>query len=202
MTWEDGSPVTPEQIAWGIQRSMDSDTFPAGPGTEYSQTYFEGAGYYRGPYTDTKANWNGVTVHGQDVTLHMARPFPDMDYWGAFEAMGAVPLGKASTPRTTASTSCPTALQGGVLPPNEELTLVRNDQWDPASDPARHQYVDKWVFKFNQDQAKVDQIMLSDNTESQTALATLGSNNYERPTPSSGTGWSSSPRSAPFLAPD
>jgi peptide/nickel transport system substrate-binding protein len=65
--------------------------------------------------------------------------------------------------------------------PEEELTLVKNDQWDPNTDPVRHQYADKWVFKFNQDQAKVDQIMLSDNTESQTAVATgLGSNNYEK----------------------
>jgi peptide/nickel transport system substrate-binding protein len=53
--------------------------------------------------------------------------------------------------------------------PNESLTLVKNDQWDPATDPARHQYADKWIFKFNEDQAKVDQIMLSDNTESQTS---------------------------------
>ena len=46
--WEDGSPVTAEEIAWGIQRSMDSDTFPAGPGTEYSQTYFCGCGRVQG----------------------------------------------------------------------------------------------------------------------------------------------------------
>src|SRR6185436_19365860 len=51
-TWEDGKPVTAEEVAWGIQRSMDSDTFPAGPGTEYSQTYFSQAGKYKGPYTD------------------------------------------------------------------------------------------------------------------------------------------------------
>ncbi len=28
----------------------------------------------------------------------MAKTFPDMDYWGAFMAMGPAPLGKASTP--------------------------------------------------------------------------------------------------------
>nr|WP_246298595.1 ABC transporter substrate-binding protein [Nocardioides panaciterrulae] len=205
VTWEDGSPVTPEQIAWGIQRSMDSDTFPAGPGTEYSQTYFEGAGSYRGPYSDPKATWNGVTVHGQDVTLHMARPFPDMDYWGAFEAMGAVPLGKASQPPDYGKhimSDGPYKVES--FRPNEELTLVRNDQWDPASDPARHQYVDKWVFKFNQDQAKVDQIMLSDNTESQTALATqLGSNNYEKANAQLGDRLvQQSSQCTSFLAPD
>ena len=180
--WEDGSPVTPQQIAWGIQRSMDSDTFPAGAGTEYSQTYFEGAGKYKGPYTDPKAKWGGVTVDGQKITIHMAKTFPDMDYWGAFMAMGPAPLGKASQPPDYGKhimSNGPYKVES--FRPNEELTLVKNDQWDPASDPARHQYADKWVFKFNQDQSKVDQIMLSDNTESQTALSTsLGSNNYEK----------------------
>ena len=180
--WEDGSPVTAEEVAWGITRSMDSDTFPAGPGTEYSQTYFFGAGEYKGPYTDKGKTWDGVSVDGQDVTIKMATTFPDMDYWGAFMAMGPAPLGKASQPPNYGQN----ILSNGPYKvedyrPNESLTLVKNDQWDPASDPARHQYADKFVFKFNQDQAKVDQIMLSDNTESQTSLSTqMGSNNYER----------------------
>ena len=180
--WEDGSPVTAEEIAWGIQRSMDSDAFPAGPGTEYSQTYFSGAGEYKGPYTDKGKKWDGVSVSGKDLTIKMAKPFPDMDYWGAFMAMGPVPLGKASTPPDYGKhplSNGPYKIES--FRPNEELTLVKNDQWDPATDPARHQYADKWVFRFNQDPAKVDQIMLSDNTDSQSSMATsVGSNNYER----------------------
>lgn len=183
--WEDGSPVTAEEVAWGMCRSMDSDTFPAGPGTEYSQTYFYGAGKYKGPYTEKDPNcskWGATTVSGNDITIKMAKPFPDMDYWGAFMAMGPAPLGKASAPPDYGKnimSNGPYKVES--FRPEEELTLVKNDQWDPNTDPARHQYADKFVFKFNQDQAKVDQIMLSDNTESQTALSTgLGSNNYEK----------------------
>lgn len=180
--WEDGSTITPEEIAWGITRSMDSDTFAAGPGTEYSQTYFLDAGKYKGPYTDKGKKWDGVSVSGQDITIKMAKPFTDMDYWGAFMAMGPIPLGKASQPPDYGQhilSNGPYKVES--YRPNEELVLVKNDQWNPKTDPARHQYADKWVFKFNQDQAKVDQIMLSDNTESQTSLSTaLGSNNYDR----------------------
>ena len=32
------------------------------------------------------------------MTIKMAMPFPDMDYWGAFMAMGPAPLGNASKP--------------------------------------------------------------------------------------------------------
>ena len=204
-TWEDGKPVTAEEVAWGIQRSMDSDTFPAGPGTEYSQTYFSQAGKYKGPYTDKGKTWDGVTVDGQDITIKMAKTFPDMDYWGAFMAMGPAPLGKASTPPDYGKN----ILSNGPYKvesfrANETLTLVKNDQWDPASDPARHQYADKWIFKFNEDQAKVDQIMLSDNTESQTSLSNaLGSNNYDRANTELGDRLlQQSAQCTSFLAPD
>jgi peptide/nickel transport system substrate-binding protein len=203
--WEDGSPVTADEIAWGIQRSMDSDTFPAGPGTEYSQTYFSGAGEYKGPYTDKGKKWDGVSVDGQDVTIKMAKPFPDMDYWGAFMAMGPAPLGKASTPPDYGKhimSNGPYKVES--FRPQEELVLVKNDQWDPNSDPGRHQYADKFIFKFNQDQAKVDQIMLSDNTESQTALSNaLGSNNYDRANTELGDRLiQQSAQCTSFLAPD
>jgi peptide/nickel transport system substrate-binding protein len=203
--WEDGKTITPEEVAWGIQRSMDSDSFPAGPGTEYSQTYFSEAGKYKGPYTDKGKKWDGVTVNGQDITIKMAKTFPDMDYWGAFMAMGPVPLGKASNPPDYGKnimSNGPYKVE--EFRPNEELTLVKNDQWDPNTDPARHQYADKWVFKFNQDQAKVDQIMLSDNTQSQTSLSSaLGSNNYERANTELGDRLvQQSSQCTSFLAPD
>lgn len=183
--WEDGQPVTAEEVAFGICRSLDSEAFPSGPGTEYSVHYFEGAEDYKGPYTGKDPNcenWDGVEVNGQDVTIKMATPFPDMDYWGAFMAMGPAPLGNASKPPNYGNqplATGPYKVKPGGFKATEELVLVKNDQWDPATDPARHQYADEWVFKFNQDQAKVDEIMLSGNADSQTAVSTsLGSDKY------------------------
>jgi peptide/nickel transport system substrate-binding protein len=182
-TWEDGRPVTAEEVAFGICRSLDSEAFPSGPGTKYSKHYFAGAKDYDGPYTTgdlTCEQWNGVSVDGQDVTIKMSRPFPDMDYWGAFMAMGPAPLGSASKPPdygTTPLSNGPYKVKS--FRPNDELVLVKNDQWSADSDPGRHQYADEFVFKFNQDQAKVDEIMLSDNDESQVAISTsLGSDKY------------------------
>jgi peptide/nickel transport system substrate-binding protein len=181
-TWEDGKPVTAEEVAWGIQRSLDAETFPAGPGAEYSKGYFEGGQDYAGPYTDKGKAYDAISFDGQDVTIKMAKPFPDMDYWGAFMAMGPAPLGKASQPPnygTDPLSNGPYKIEKWT--PSEELILTKNDQWIAESDPARHQYVDEWIFKFDQDQAKVDQIMLSGNSDSQTAIATsIGSDKYEQ----------------------
>ncbi|MSZ78079.1 MAG: hypothetical protein F2667_13315, partial [Actinobacteria bacterium] len=183
-TWEDGSLITAEEVAWGITRSMDSTQFPSGPGTEYSQTYFLDAGKYQGPYTDKGKEWKGVSFDAEanSVTIKMAKPFPDMDYWGAFMAMGPAPLGDESQPPDygqNIKANGPYKVES--FRPGEELVLVKNDQWVADTDPARHQYADKWIFKFNADQAQSDQVMLSDNTDSETSLAIgLGSNNYTK----------------------
>ncbi|MBS2937684.1 hypothetical protein KDN32_08010 [Nocardioides sp. J2M5] len=182
-TWEDGSPVTAEEVAFGICRSLDIEEFSHGPGSEYARTYFLGADGYDGPYAGDDpdcADWDGISVDGQDLTIRMSRPFPDMDYYGAFMAMGPVPLGDASDPvayRQRPLANGPYEVER--WDPYEQLVLVRNEEWDAASDPARHQYPERWVFKFTQDQAKVDEIMLSGSPRGRDALSTsVGSGRY------------------------
>ena len=183
-TWENGRPVTPDEVAFGICRSLDSGAFPSGPGIEYSKTYFAGGEDYDGPYTGTDPDcedWSGISVDGQDITVSMARPFADMDYWGAVMAMGPAPLGDAAEPSTYGQrplANGPYKVESWA--PAEELVLVRNDQWSAESDPGRHQYADRWVFKFNQDQDKVDEIMLTGSSAGRSAVSTsLDSGRYE-----------------------
>ena len=182
--WEDGKPITAEEVAWGITRSMDSEAFPSGPGTEYSAQYFADGDTYKGPYTDKGKAYDAVSFDegANSVTIKMAKPFPDMDYWGAFMAMGPAPLGKVSDPpeygRNPLSNG-PYKVES--FRPSEELVLVKNDAWTTESDPARHQYVDKWIFKFAADPTQTDELMLSGNTESQTSIsASVTSENYAK----------------------
>jgi peptide/nickel transport system substrate-binding protein len=182
-TWETGDPVTAEEVAFGIIRTLDAETLP-GPGTAYSTPYFEGGTEYGGPYSEPKEEYDGVSFDNDAniVTIKMARPFPDMDYWGSFMAIGPAPLGDQADPPDYGLRPLSTGpYKVESFSPGEELVLVKNDQWDPASDPARHQYADRWVLKYNADQAQVDEIMLSGNTQSRTAIAdSLGSDNYTR----------------------
>ncbi|MDR7253938.1 peptide/nickel transport system substrate-binding protein [Nocardioides sp. BE266] len=175
-TWEDGSPVTPEEVAFGICRSLDAEVFPAGPGAEYATTYFAGADEYDGPYTGDDPlcrDYPGIAVSGQDVTIEMSRPFPDMAYLGSVMAMGPAPLGDASDPATYSRRPLSNGpYKVASWEPGERLVLVRNDAWDAGSDPARHQYVDRFVFELDQDQAKVDEIMLSGSSNSEAAVST------------------------------
>jgi len=179
--YDNGKPVTAEDIKFGIERSFDTNLL-VGPGSQYSAGYFLDGDKYKGPYDKSSKgqDYKGVTVSGNKITIKMAKPFPDMDYWGAFMAMGPVPTGKVSDPPDYGKKPWATGpYKVESFQPNQQLVLVKNDQWDPNSDPARHQYVDKWIFKFDQDPEKTDQIMLSDNAASQTTISTsLLAQNY------------------------
>ncbi len=129
----------------------------------------------------------------------MAKPFPDMDYWGFFAAMGPVPQGKAGEPPAYGldpMASGPYKVKS--FTPNEEVVLERNENWDPETDPARHQFVDEWVLKFDQNPETTDALMISNNEESKTSIDTIVSGTaYQETVDASVTGSSSSRRPAP-----
>ena len=102
----------------------------------------------------------------------MAKPFPDMPYWGTFPANGPIPPGpKISDPKTYKKhpwSTGPYMIKSFSL--SKELVLVKNPYWDPATDPARTQYPDGYDFKLQQPSEKIDQILLADTGSGQTTL--------------------------------
>ena len=46
---------------------------------------------------------------------------------------------------------------------DKSLTLVKNPAWDPNTDPARHQYVDSYVFEFGTEQLTLNQRLIAAN---------------------------------------
>ena len=101
----------------------------------------------------------------------MAKPFPDMPYWGTFPANGPIPPGKVSDPKTYKKhpwSTGPYMIKS--FSPSKELVLEKNPYWDASTDPARTQYPDGYDFKLQQPSEKIDQIMLADTGTGQTTL--------------------------------
>ena len=169
--WEDGSPVTAKQVAWGMQRCMDAATFPTGACQYYSNVYFKGGAAYKGPYTAPSQKFTSVKAVGSKVVINMDKPFPDMPYWGTFPANGPIPLGKASDPKTYKNHPLSTGpYKIKSFSPSKELVLERNPNWDASTDPARTQYPDGYDFKLQTPSEKIDQILLADSGSGQTTL--------------------------------
>jgi peptide/nickel transport system substrate-binding protein len=172
--WENGKPVTAEDVARGIIASMDGKTFGDGPGLYYSNPFFLGGDKYKGPYTEKDPNGTkqkAVTVSGNTITIKMSQPFPDFPYYGTFPAMGPRPAGKAGDPATYAQHPLSTGpYKIKTYTRAKSLVLVRNPQWDPNTDPARTAYPDTYTFKAGVQYDQIDAILLADKGAGQTTM--------------------------------
>ncbi len=168
--YEDGTPVTAEDVKFGMESSMDLETFPESPGF-YSQEYFEGGADYAGPYTSGGEELDSIAVDGSTITITMSKPFPDMPYWGAFPANGPIPKDKATDPVAYGNAPLSTGpYKFAEYTPKKRLVLERNDQWDPATDPGRTQYPDGYDMDFTVPNEKMDEIMLNDQGDAKNTL--------------------------------
>lgn len=165
--WENGREVTAEDVRYGILRSFDRSTFPAG--AAYSNDYFLAGDKYKGPYR-SGTDYAGVVVDGNRLTLKMERPFPDLPYWAAFPAMGPIPAGHDAPERYLRHPWATGPYMFEDYVPEKSLTLVRNPHWDPATDPARTQYPDGYEFSFQVPATQVDQVLLNDEGEGERTL--------------------------------
>ncbi|MGA8847240.1 MAG: ABC transporter substrate-binding protein [Nocardioides sp.] len=170
ITFEDGTPVEPEDFIFSAARSFDREAFPEGPA--FSNDYFLGGDTYEGPYSGNGLKgFEAVTVDGMDVTYKMATPFPDMNYWGSFAAMGPIQEGSASDPEKYRLRPLATGpYKFGKYVPEKSLELVRNPEWKPDTDPARTAYPDSYEFDLQMDQTQINQIMLEDSSADQASL--------------------------------
>jgi peptide/nickel transport system substrate-binding protein len=176
LKYEDGTPVKAEDVAYAVKRSFAIAELPDGP--TYQTTFFLDGDKYKGPFKD-KGQYKGVVVKGNDITIKMRRPFTDMDYYASFPQFTAIPQAK-DNPQTYGDKPLATGpYKFADYKPGSELKLVKNDQWDPNTDPGRIQAVDGWDFKFGQDTAKLENVIINDQGSAQTTLT------YDNVSPSS-----------------
>jgi peptide/nickel transport system substrate-binding protein len=173
--WEDGSDVTPEDWIFGIERSFDNFAEGAFPnGATYSKEYFLNGDTFNGPYSDPDGSCECVTVEDNKLTIKMARPFPDMPYWGMFPAMGPIPAKiKGQDPADYALHPWSTGpyMFDGKINVGRSFKLVRNENWDPETDPGRTAYPDAWDFKVDYgDPAVMERLLLNDSGVGRTGL--------------------------------
>jgi peptide/nickel transport system substrate-binding protein len=167
LKYEDGTPVKAEDVAYAIKRSFAIAELPDGP--TYQTTFFLDGDKYKGPFKD-KGEYKGVVVNGNDVTIKMRRPFTDMDYYASFPAFTAIPEAKDNPENYEQHPLATGPYKFADYKPGTSLKLVKNDQWDPNTDPGRFQAVDGWDFKFGQDTAKLENVIINDTGSAQTSL--------------------------------
>ena len=169
--FEDGRPVTAKEIAYGIARSFDP-ALTGGP--TYLQEWLADT-----PQYDTVWDFRAdgalppglTTPDARTLRFEFARPRCDLPFAASLPSTAPLPpdkdtgidLGHApfsSGPYRVAR------YQAGV-----EIVLERNEHWDPATDPVRHQYPDRFVLTFGPTTDTAANRVIADNGADQSALS-------------------------------
>ncbi|GAA2751782.1 ABC transporter substrate-binding protein [Kitasatospora cinereorecta] len=139
LKYEDGSVITSKDIKYGIERVFAQDVISGGP-TYLINELDQGQGY-KGPYTDTDPNKLGLksvaTPDDSTIVFTLAKPNSDFPYLLAMGSASPVPqkLDTGAKYGDKPVSSGPYKFKS--VDPGKGYELVRNENWDPASDPFR-----------------------------------------------------------------
>jgi peptide/nickel transport system substrate-binding protein len=88
--------------------------------------------------------------------------------------MGPIPV-QGSDPATYGKHPLATGpYKVGEFAPGKPLTLVRNKEWDPATDPGRHAYPDRYKFDLAVPDDRIDAPILGRSEQAQTTISLDG----------------------------
>ncbi len=158
--YEDGTPVTAKDVKYAIARSNYSDELALGP--KYFQQYLAADGY-KGPYKDKNLdNFKGIeTPDDRTLVFRLNAPFAEFDYLVTSPQAAPVPQSKDTGVKYQEKplSTGPYKFESHSI--GKSLALVRNPNWDKATDPMRKPTVDRIELQMKVDAADIDQRLLA-----------------------------------------
>jgi len=159
--FDDGSEVTAADVKYAVLRSIDKATFPNGP------AYWEGVldlpSGYKGPYKSPNMNTDSAieTPDKSTIVFHTKQPFAAFDYLAQQPDTMPVPKAKDTGAKYRNSILSTGPYKFADLQPGKGFNLVRNDQWDPATDPNRKALPDRIEVSLNVNADDIDNRLIS-----------------------------------------
>jgi peptide/nickel transport system substrate-binding protein len=159
--FDDGTEVTSADVKYAVLRSTDKQTFPNGP------AYWDGMlnlpSGYKGPYKTPNLNTDSAIETPDEYTIvfHMKKPFAAFDYLAQQPNTMPVPKDKDTGAKYRNSIVSTGPYKFADLQPGKSFNLVRNDQWDPATDPNRKALPDRIEVALNVNADDIDNRLIS-----------------------------------------
>jgi peptide/nickel transport system substrate-binding protein len=174
--FQDGTPITSKDVRQTFER-LFAPFITQGP--PYLQQWLAdtpGADYRKllkdGPYKG-KHLPNSILETPDDKTIifHFKKPHADLPYalaMAGYSIVSAKGDTKEKYDKAPLATG-PYKIQS--FKSGKSMVLVKNTNWDPKTDPIRHQYVDQFNFTFNQQFETSTKALLADSGPDQTGLS-------------------------------
>lgn len=159
--FEDGRPVTSQDVKYAIERSYASDVLTIGP------TYFKRllGTDYPGPYRDSSPDRLGLsaieTPDDRTLVFHLAQPFADFDFVVTLPQTIPVPRDRDTGAQYWQHPVATGPYMVQRYERGRQLTLVRNPHWDQATDPVRRQQAERVVVRLKVKPGDLDNLVIS-----------------------------------------
>ncbi|GAY07471.1 ABC transporter substrate-binding protein [Pseudonocardia sp. N23] len=160
--FEDGTPVTSKDVKYAVERSLDKATFPNGP--TYFNDFLDLQGY-TSPYQDPSPDKLGLkaieTPDDSTIVFTLNKPFSGFDYFAQLPSTIPVPQAKdtGTKYKEHVVSTGPYMFQTNDL--GKSFTMVRNPNWDPATDPNRKALPDQIDVALNVNSDDIDNRLVS-----------------------------------------
>jgi peptide/nickel transport system substrate-binding protein len=159
--FDDGTEVTSADVKYAVLRSTDKQTFPNGPA--YWDALLDLPSGYKGPYKTPDMNTDSAieTPDKYTIVFHVKQPFAAFDYLAQQPNTMPVPKAKDTGAKYRNSIVSSGPYKFADLQPGKSFNLVRNDQWDPATDPNRKALPDRIEVSLNVNADDIDNRLIS-----------------------------------------
>ena len=164
VVFEDGTPVTSQDVKYAVERTFDRSVLPSGP-TYFTSLLAGNAATYPGPFKDRAKNLMGLTAittpDPTTIVFHLKQPFASFNYVVAFPQTAPVPPAKdtGTNYQLHPLSTGPYMFQSYQL--NKQYTLVPNPKWNPSWDSQVKQLASKIVVNLNVNANDIDNRLLA-----------------------------------------
>jgi peptide/nickel transport system substrate-binding protein len=142
LKWSDGTPITPQDIKYGLERLFATDVINGGP----SSYFLQGIAHpknYAGPYKSGDLPATDIATTATSITINLTGPNADFDYLMAMCASAPVPNKTEGGPGFIGNTYTKHPKSSGPYmissyTPGKSIDFVKNPYWSQSTDAIRH----------------------------------------------------------------
>jgi peptide/nickel transport system substrate-binding protein len=169
LQYEDGTPITSQDIKYGIERSFSPD-LPGG--AAYLHDWLVGAASYQGPYKDKNGLGAIGTPDAKTIVFHLKSPHGDFPYLASATQFAPVPPARdtGTSYENHPVSSGPYKIES--YQKSSGMVLVRNTHWSRKVDDLRLACPDKVDIKWGLSAAVINQRIASSSGEDANAITT------------------------------
>ena len=159
--FEDGSPITAKDVKYGIARSFDESM---SDGATYIQEQLAGSQYsdvYKGPYGGDLNVPGLATPDDKTLVFTLKAPYCDFPFAVSMNTSSPVPQAKDTKDAYDSHPVASGPYKIKEFNKGRDIILERNSNWDPKTDPIRHDYPDQVYVEIGPDVTQATERVLA-----------------------------------------